>query len=374
METTLKMYEKVESRIKCIKESHGVDCEFDEIDAKIHLGISEDYMFDENSISVDSFLNYTENIEELIKIDNTSVRCGRFRQTIVYESDTFIKCYPSLKTEECKLSIVYQPFFIGIVACQESYDKEDPYSFYTAVEMEYLGEKRMTEEEETLLIKRYLYDVSSKLGYSVSIGTFHNWPDFTKEDDSICKYKDQVLTIDNIPPYTKAMDYYIEALGSVNTNIQFLSFYKVLEYFSPSVSKKEYYEEINKRLDAMNVLGRTYEDVRGILELSKKYEKSLRDNEIPSTILANCVDLVVLYDYLPKKIQQRLNKDNGLGKELGRILCDTRNSIVHAKSNYNPTGYECPEQDLGQLNEFMNKLCQCLFVWNGRQAENYRLK
>jgi hypothetical protein len=183
------------------------------------------------------------------------------------------------------------------------------------------------------------------------------------------------------------MDYYIKALGAMSPDIQFLSFYKVLECFSPVVSKKEYYEEMNKRLDAMSLLGRTYEDINGLQELSKKYEKSLRDNEIPFTILSNCVDLTMLFQCLPKKIQLRLKKDNGLQKddviddklieirkELGKILCDTRNSIVHAKSNYQPTGFECPEENMDELNKFMDKLCQCLFAWNGRQAENYRLK
>lgn len=382
-----KTIKTIDERIRIIEQCFGVEFEFDEADEKIYLGTSEDNLFNEEGIGVESFLDYTENIKELIKIDNTSVRCGKFRQTIVFESESLVKYYPSLETEECKLSIVYQPFFVGIIALQEGYDKEDPYSFYSAVELEYLGEKRLTEEEETILIRRYLYGVSSKLGYSISIDTFHNWPYFSKEDESFSKYKDQLLSMDNIPPYTKAMDYYNEALGAMNADIQFLSFYKVLEYFSPSVSKKEYYEEMNKRLDAMNILSRTYEDINGLQELSKKYEKSLRDNEIPFTILSNCVDLETLFHYLPKKIQLKLKKDNGIRKddmidgklseirkELGKILYDTRNSIVHAKSNYQPTGYECSEEDMDKLNEFMDKLCQCVFVWNGRQAENYRLK
>ena len=179
----------INERINFVQQNYGVEFELDESDEKIYLRTPADGLFDEEGINVGVFLKYTENIEELIKIDNTSVRCGKFRQTIVFEGDSFIKCYPSLKTDDCKMSIVYQPFYIGIVAFQGGYDKEDPYSFYTAVELEYMGEKRMTDEEETILIKRYLYEVSSKLGYSVSIDTFHNWPDFSKEDETICKYK-----------------------------------------------------------------------------------------------------------------------------------------------------------------------------------------
>lgn len=369
----------INERIKFVQQNYGVEFELDESDEKIYLGTPADNLFDEEGISVELFLNYTENIEELIKIDNTSVRCGKYRQTIVYEGDSFVKCYPSLKTEDCKLSIVYQPFYIGIVAFQEGYDKEDPYSFYTAVELEYIGEKRMTDEEETILIKRYLYDVSSKLGYSVSIDTFHNWPDFSKEDETICKYKNQVLALDNIPPYTKAMDNYIGALSTPDDTIRFLMYYKVIEYFYQRVSMKEYYEKCieAQSFDEFELLNRK--------EVFKSGEEI-----IPKTILRNCVEpneMVFMFDLLPKKIQIDLKKRNKWKKEEGvigklneikndiaSILYSTRNSIVHAKTNYKPKGNECPEEDMEELNEFMDKLCQCVFAWNGRQAEHYRLK
>lgn len=382
-----KTIKTINERIKNIGQCFGVEFEFDETDEKVYLGTAEDNLFDEEGINVELFLKYTENIEELIKIDNTSVRCGKFRQTIVYEGDSFVKCYPSLIVDDCKLSIVYQPFFIGIIAFLEGYDSDYPYSFYTDVELEYTGENRMTEEEETILIKRYLYEVSSKLGYSVSIDTFHNWPDLSKEDETICKYKNQVLALDDIPPYTKAMDYYVDALGAINTDIQYLSFYKVLEYFSPAVSKKAYYEEMNKRLDAMSVMGRSYEDLNEVLELVRRYNTSLDDKEIPKTILSSCVDIELLLKYLPKWVRNKIgvenkpNKQKNIGNRLndicivlGKVLYSTRNRIVHAKSNYDSSGYECPEQDLEELNGFMNKLCQCVFAWNGTQPEIYRLK
>lgn len=64
----------------------------------------------------------------------------------------------------------------------------------------------------------------------------------------------------------------------------------------------------------------------------------------------------------------------GIKKEIAGILYATRNSIVHAKSNYTVTGKECHEEDLDQLNEFMAKLCECLFVWNSRQNKGLQLR
>jgi hypothetical protein len=371
----------IDERIKRIKEKFSMEFGYYDADniEKVYLFEPEEDDLLNDGVEIDAFMKYTENIEELIKIDNTSVRCGKFRQTIVYEGDSFVKCYPSLIVDDCKLSIVYQPFFIGIIAFLEGYDSDHPYSFYTAVELEYIGENRMTEEEETILIKRYLYAVSTKLGYSVSIDTFNKWPDFSKEDESICGYKNQVLNIVDIPPYSEAMDYYIGALSTSDNAIRFLMYYKVVEYFYQRVSMKEYYE---KCIEAKSFIE---------FELLNRKEifKSGEEN-IPKTILRNCIEtdkMTFLFSFLPEKTQNDLKKRNKLKKgdsiisklndiknDVASILCSTRNSIVHAKSNYKPKGNECPEEDMEELNEFMDKLCQCVFAWNGKQPEIYRLK
>ena len=49
--------------------------------------------------------------------------------------------------------------------------------------------------------------------------------------------------------------------------------------------------------------------------------------------------------------------------ELGDILYRTRNSIVHAKSNFNERGFYCEKSDLEQLNNFMHKACYSIIKW-----------
>lgn len=117
---------------------------------------------------------------------------------------------------------------------------------------------------------------------------------------------------------------------------------------------------------------------------------SLKDKELANTVLNECIDIALLFHFLPDKIQKTLSKSchfevkdiaslsssaiEIIKKEIANILYSTRNSIVHAKSNYLSTGKECPEEDLEQLNEFMIRICNCLFVWNGRQSKEYQLK
>ena len=130
--------------------------------------------------------------------------------------------------------------------------------------------------------------------------------------------------------------------------------------------------------------------MESIFKLTKQYEISLKDKELANTVLNECVDIALLFQFLPQDIQKSISKKchieiknitsistsdiDAVKKEIAEILYATRNSIVHAKSNYNFTGKECPEEDMEQLNEFMVKLCECLFIWNGRQSKEFQLK
>lgn len=54
-------------------------------------------------------------------------------------------------------------------------------------------------------------------------------------------------------------------------------------------------------------------------------------------------------------------------------IYNTRNRIVHAKSNWKGSDAACFEPDMADMNEFMKALAQCLIVWNGRQPEEFRI-
>ena len=140
----------------------------------------------------------------------------------------------------------------------------------------------------------------------------------------------------------------------------------------------------------MQVVERDSEYLESIFKLTKQYEVSLKDKELANTVINECIDIVSLFQFLPDKIQRIISKSchfevkkittlspttiDAVKREVADILYATRNCIVHAKSNYTFTGKECPEEDLGQLNEFMINLCECLFIWNGRQSKEYQLK
>lgn len=360
-------------------------------DEDIFIGFPDEWDEDNSYYSVDDFLRYTEDMGNIQVIENHSIITGNVRQTIISVNEYYYdNLVPDLKfeTEKYSLRIISNPFLIGIIASRDGIYNEDfgvyPCSDYKAVEIIYKKEK--PNEEDIEFIKTCLYHIASKYNVPISIGEFRLWDDITDEenDDTIIVGSSELI------PYCRAMDYYIEGLSIEKEDIKYLHLYKIIEYFSPIVSKKASYEQLNKRLDALQVVERDSEYLESIFKLTKQYEVSLRDKELANTVLNECVDIASLFQFLPDKIRKTLSKSfhfevkniaslssstiEIIKKEIADILYATRNSIVHAKSNYIVTGKECPEEDLEQLNEFMINLCKCLFVWNGRQSKEYQLK
>lgn len=361
-------------------------------DEDIFIAFPDEWDEENSHYSVEDFLRYTKDLNNIQVINNHSVISGNTRQTIISLNEYYYDyLVPNLQfdTDKYSLRIVSNPFLIGIIASRDGIYNEDfgvfPCSDYKAVEIIYKKEKG-SEEDDIKFIKKCLYHIASRYNVPVSIGKFRTWNDITDEenDDNI------IVTASELIPYCQAMDYYIDGLSIEKPDIKYLHLYKVIEYFSPIVSKKTSYEELNKRLDAMQIVERDSEYLESIFRLAKQYEVSLKDKELAFTVLNKCIDVTLLFPYLPENIQKTISKSchfeignidslnsssiESVKKEIADILYATRNSIVHAKSNYTSTGKECSEEHIEQLNIFMSALCECLFVWNGRQSKEFQLK
>lgn len=387
--------ELINQRLEYLYDNFNIEPSTDEVqigDEDIFIGFPDEWDKDNSCYSVDDFLRYTEDLDNIQVIDNHSVITGNIRQTIISVNEYYYDLLvPNLEfnTEKYCLKIVNNPFLIGLIASRDEIYNEDfgvfPCSDYKAVEITY-KEKGSCEENDIEFIKTCFYHIASKYNVPISIGEFRSWNDITDEEN------DDIIIVGSseLIPYCRAMDYYIEGLSIEKEDIKYLHLYKIIEYFSPIVSKKASYEQLNKRLDALQVVERDSEYLESIFKLTKQYEVSLKDKELANTVLNECVDIALLFQFLPDKIQKTISKNchfevkkittlspttiEAVKKEIADILYATRNSIVHAKSNYTFTGKECSGEDLEQLNKFMINLCECLFVWNGRQSKEFQLK
>lgn len=346
----------------------------------------------EEGISVEDFLDYTSDLDHLVKEDDSTVRMGRISQTIVsidnYRYDYLV---PDITYEDdfLSLEIISNPVLIGLIASKERIYNEDfgvyPCSLYTAVELRYKTEERYTKEQEEELIKRFLYHIASKYDVSIDVSAFDSWEDITGEE----KPEPYQLKVDELVPYSEAMEYYSNALRIFDPDIQFHHLYKIIEHFSPIVSKKMAYERLNQKLDTLSVVSRDYQYLDSLLELAKHYEVSLKDKELCKTVLTECVDVVPIFGLLPERVQNEilkrcsikepdLNKSSlqeisKIKNDLGEVIYNTRNRIVHAKSNWGASEKACACKDMEEMNEFMKALAQCLIVWNGRQPKEFRV-
>lgn len=351
--------------------------------------------------SVEDMLRYLPSIENL-KYDGSSAWCKNIKQIIidVNEWNTQrgnITNY-SFKGEHFSVKFVRDPFYIGIAAIIQGIADDNffitPCSRYIAAEFEYFNEEVLSQEDECRILKQLLYTISVETGTPLKIGQFFvtddNAYDFDDDHENEIRKQEVCYSPEDILSYTKAMDYFSKAIEIEDEEIKYLYFYKIIEYFSPVASKKGAYNLLNLRLDALKIKNRDQQYLESIFQLTRDYDMSLKDKELATTVLRECVDSLELFDALPLSIQMQIKKrvhvqkdmvitdvkagdKENIEKEIGQILYSTRNQIVHAKSNYNPTGYECKSEDLEQLNFFMKKLCQCLIIWNNRQPDEYRL-
>ena len=180
------------------------------------------------------------------------------------------------------------------------------------------------------------------------------------------------------------MDLFIKANQSLSQDLKFLTYYKVFEYFAPYYSKLDAFEAMRKKLDSSNANDLSAYFISTIFDLTKEYDESLRDKELIKSLIDNTFDLVDIYKSLPLYMRKWMKVENLEYKtkkeakdrvinSLGNILYATRNEIVHAKSNFNPTGIECRTEELEQLNEFMHMACYSTIKWYNRLPKHLKI-
>ncbi len=400
--------ETIKERLEKLYQTFSLD----ESEEEILVGDSEIYIEfpdepDDIAYSIADFLIYTENIDSIVKPSDSTVRSSRIVQTIININD-FLFDSAGIKNnvfenENFTISLCSNPFLIGLIATKERIFDEDygitPCSMYTVVEIIYKDETSVLDiSTETRHIKEFLFYLSHKYSTSISIGEFMSDGfgfDETIDIEDIStdgeKVENTKISINNLLTYSNLMDMYVDAMSIGNEEIKFLYYYKIIEHCSPIVSKMKAYELLNRKLDLLPYKNRDYKYLDSIFELTREHDISLRDSELTYTVLLECIDIIQLYEFLPESIKKalskkyqyknenikydlELSKQNSIKHGISLILYATRNSIVHAKSNYSLTGDECNVDDLEDLNIFISKLCYCLIAWNNRQPETFRLK
>lgn len=363
-------------------------------------------------VDTEVFLSYMSEIATLRRVDDKTVRTQHYIQTKISSPrkgysgfEERLKSY-AFRGEDVEASIVEKPFLIGVMNAKENkYDEDfglgacEP---YTAIEFKIgdVVEEKYLEE----LIERICFYLTDKLGVEV-----YPWkgPDFSVLYDQLDEYygddideeteeddrgeDNYCVEISSLPEYTPLLRMYRQAKGINDPEIQFLQYYKIIEYVSPIVARSVAYDHLNRRLDLLPAVRRDHAYLDSILAVAKKYDKDMRDDSLVQAVIETCADVLPLYEMLPQRLRKhvkatvKLQKDSLhdedvteeqvklLQKQVASILYSTRNSIVHAKSNYEATGLEMDEAEMEEAKELMNTITRAIVNWNQRQPEWSRL-
>lgn len=393
--------ENIEAVKKHLNEvSTYIGLNFDDVFSSVEEG--DEYIgFDNDSadcsFDIDDFLLHTKDILHF-SYDDYSARCGLYSQYNIgidgyfngIESKFF---YDVFQANGLKANLVESPILIGLRNIKENIYESDcwsPFVEYVALEFKYDNEQcKLPIDEEKKLVQRILFSLNCR--YSKTF-TLLKLPDHNPIDDYYDEDLDlsaetndnDIISIHELPQYSPILQMYNNAKEVKEPSLKFLMFYKILEYVSPQIAQKVIYERLNQKLDKLTVTERNDEYLDSLINLTIAYDNSLKDGELAKLVLDECADLVDLQDFIPQSIKKRMMSDSNFGKNerwtyenimesedrmkktLANYLYSTRNSIVHAKSNYTYTGFECQVKDIPQLDEMLKSLCYTIVYWKER--------
>lgn len=337
--------------------------------------------------AADDFMKYLTELHDL-DVSVKRVRSPLITQIPVFGFDFSLEHF--LETHKLEYSsgeivikLVPNPLLIGIAAVKlGEYSKySPPCSPYSAIEITYSEpSKRLNEIEEMKLIKSFLFEYSFLSGTAIEFYEIkdHYWDGYSDED-----VEPKTVNISTLQGFTEGMELYTKALGTFDPEIRFLFYYKIIEYYSPISAKRQAYESLASKLDFIRISGAQNKDIESILSIAEQFRSAQSDKELAQALLANTVDIVDTFSILPENLQKSISKAANFNRAelsyttaattlqkinniLGSVLYSTRNSIVHAKSNYNSDGNECNIGDLPQLNEFLKATTYGIVSWYSR--------
>lgn len=353
-------------------------------DEEVKLSLPRDTV----DLKTEDFLLYINEINGL-DISKKRVRSPLITQIPIighdFALDVLIERYKlEYNNDGIRIRLIDNPILIGVGAVTlGEYSKYcPPCSSYSAVEVIYsTADKKFTEESEMKLIKSFLFEYSNISGQAIDFYEIRDsyWEGYEEEEE--IEVKD--IKIEVLPQYTEGMDLFVKALGTFDSEISFLYNYKIIEYYAPISAKILAHETLTRKLDSIRVSGANSKDLTAILSIAEQYRNSQTDKELAQSLLSHTVDIVDTFPKLPESIQKNIAKSVGFNKTglsyttkpetlqqiinvLGSILYSTRNSIVHAKSNYKSDKNECPKDDLAQLNDFLKHVTYSIINWHNR--------
>ncbi|WP_138607060.1 hypothetical protein [Pseudoalteromonas sp. S1609] len=353
---------------------------------------------DDSSIATEELLELDDDIRS-IKIEDHGHINTKYRSIyIVSANDQYsefaLNEYPSITIEHdqnVKINLINSSVIIGLVATKiGAYDGDywPTYSAYTAIEFVYKDEKsKLRGNEELRLIDSFVFEVADTTNIALTRSKIYcPMDDYSDIEDEIGK----IGELRELVPANDGMRYFRSGVQIEDSELKFLSFYKVLEHFSPIALRIEAYELMRKKLDASKSSFDSGDYIKSLFDLAKSVQGRFTDEELIKSSFSKCFDFVGLFPKLPASIQVSIKKQLKLkvidysvdpqkittaSNIAAKIIYKTRNNVVHAKSNFDKSGDEISsEAEFVELNAFMKEACSQSIRWYSRLPEHQKIE
>ena len=370
--------------------------EEEDIDTIYYAPDSEWFEFE---IEIESLLALEDDIKSIkIEDDRKVIRTNRFIYYLVESTDKernhILKEFHNLnlKYNDIELSLVNESFIIKIAADHLGvcYDNRlEVTTEYLAIEIKKSkSSPKLSNEVENDLINSYIFEIADSTGIALRLSSLDSSDDYDRylnlQSEAEENYVEQLRELE---PYNIGMGLFVSAIQIQEEELKFLNFYKVIECFAPIAINIEANELMRKKLDAPKNLFEDGDYIKSIFELAFALKDRLNDEVLIKAAFNTCFDFVALFSKLPESIKKKIRSSLKLSnltystkKEnleracntTAKIVCKTRNKVVHAKSNFKSTGDECPTDDLPALNIFMKEACSQAIRWYSRQPNHLK--
>jgi hypothetical protein len=235
------------------------------------------------------------------------------------------------------------------------------------------------------VVEAYIFELgaSHKIYLIPSPRLSVDWEDFWEEDDE----KENPPEVTRIRPLLigkgirSILQLYNKAFEVTDPEIRLLFLTKVIEHASPTIVRQKLITSVQTKLLTPRALR---PDAKFILELDLLFQDLRtyrKDKDAINLTVEQCCDCEELKRVAPPFLTKLvLLKDNpnqqernGALREFADSLYATRNSVAHAKANYESTGTECPDSEIGQFLECVQLAAQQVIRWYARCPEHLRV-
>lgn len=273
--------------------------------------------------------------------------------------------------------------FGAAVAASGDYDKDlQPAMGDLFVEVRY--SRPLSADTARYVAASYLFELSSSLDLEFEADARPT----TLEDEELYSESERRVSAARLRPLLlgkgmpELLKLYNKAVAAADDEIRILYFAKVIEYVSQTVVRQQATEAIRTKLLSPRALNPDAEFVAELQAVVEEQRIFRKDREAMKQTMIACCDVSELSNAAPPFLTKLRSISSPSGSprqaedalaQLGYSLSATRNSVAHAKANYEPTGEECPEGQLAGFAECVKLAAQQTVRWYHARPEEMRV-